>query len=141
MKVVIAGSRTLHHKHAYFHRALEKMVVRFEEEYGPITMVVSGLATGPDKIGYALAKDHGVHVAEFPAKWDINGRAAGIIRNTEMAKFADGAIIMHDGESAGTKHMINEMRKLKKPFILDIFEPIDYNYEHLPSGKIKWNRM
>lgn len=137
MKVIVAGSRTLSHDEPYFHRELERLIRQFEEHYGKITMIVSGMANGPDKIGVDAAKGLGLQLAKFPAQWDINGKAAGVIRNKEMGDFADGAIIMWDGVSKGTKHMADYMARLRKPFILDIFTPIEYNYEHLPNGTIR----
>lgn len=49
----------------------------------------------------------------FPAKWDTYGKAAGMIRNKEMADYAikdsEKAILFAfwDGESRGTKGMID----------------------------------
>lgn len=137
MKVIVAGSRKLDHNEPYFQSELCRMVEKFEADYGKITMIVSGMANGPDKMGVMLANHLNLHLAKFPANWDLNGKAAGPIRNKEMGDFADGAIIMWDGESKGTKHMADYMRKLGKPFILDIFTPIVYNYEHLPDGTIQ----
>lgn len=37
------------------------------------------------------------------------------IHNFEMAKYADGAVILWDGSSTGTRHMINFMEIEKKP--------------------------
>lgn len=136
MKVVIAGSRTLDHTEPYYMRQLELLVERFENDYGTISLVVSGLARGPDKLGELWAIENGIGVARFPAKWNLHGKAAGPIRNQEMGDFADAGIIMWDGKSTGAKHMSEVLRKQKKPFILDIFEPIHYNYEHGRDGSI-----
>lgn len=136
MKVVIAGSRTFNHTEPYYMRELEKLVQRFEDDYGTITMVVSGGARGPDKLGEMWARSNDVHLAKFPAQWDLHGKAAGPIRNQEMGEFADAAIIMWDGVSSGAKHMSQVMLKQKKPFIIDTFQVLNYNVKHLPSGKI-----
>lgn len=42
----------------------------------------------------------------FPADWDRYGKAAGYLRNTEMAKNADALVAFWDGMSLGTRHMI-----------------------------------
>lgn len=136
MKVIIAGSRTLHHLQPVHQRQALKLIDMFEELYGPITMVVSGTATGPDKIGEYYAKLTNIDIAQFPAQWDSHSKAAGIVRNDEMADFADAAIILWDGKSRGTKHMTEAMRKRKKPVICQIYEPIPI-YRHQPSGIIK----
>ena len=44
---------------------------------------------------------------EFPADWDKHGKSAGYKRNLEMAENADALIAFWDGESRGTKHMID----------------------------------
>ena len=45
--------------------------------------------------------------AEFPADWERHGKAAGYIRNREMAQNADALVAFWDGESRGTKSMID----------------------------------
>jgi hypothetical protein len=43
--------------------------------------------------------------------WDLFGKKAGYMRNEEMAKVADAAIIFWDGKSKGSKHMIDISKK------------------------------
>ena len=47
----------------------------------------------------------------MPAKWDKHGNSAGMIRNSQMADYADGLIALWDGESRGTKNMIETASK------------------------------
>lgn len=42
----------------------------------------------------------------MPADWDGKGKAAGYIRNAEMADYADALIAFWDDESRGTGNMI-----------------------------------
>ena len=70
-------------------------------------IIVSGKANGADSLGEKYAKLKGYKVLEMPADWDKYGKSAGYIRNKEMAKIADGAIIFWDGKSKGSKHMID----------------------------------
>jgi hypothetical protein len=44
----------------------------------------------------------------FKADWDKHGKAAGPIRNQQMAQEADGLIAFWDGKSRGTKDMIQK---------------------------------
>lgn len=136
MKVVIAGSRTLSHLEPSHQIQVLQLIDKFEELYGEITMVVSGTSRGPDKIGENYAKLVDIDIAKFPAQWDSKGRAAGIIRNDEMADFADAGIMLWDGKSRGTKHMGEALRKLGKPVIIRIVEPI-VKHVHQPNGMIK----
>lgn len=73
--------------------------------------VVSGRAEGADKLGEQFANFMGYSIKYFPANWDEFGNAAGIIRNKEMAKYGDALIAFWDGESTGTKNMIEEAEK------------------------------
>ena len=56
------------------------------------------------------AKERGYQLTVKNADWRLKG--GGIIRNTQMAEYADEAIIFWDGISSGTAHMISECRRL-----------------------------
>jgi hypothetical protein len=79
--------------------------------------IVSGMANGADKLGAQLAKDFELKLQEFPANWDRYGRRAGYMRNVDMAEFVSESevhgvlIAFWDGESKGTKHMIDTAKK------------------------------
>ena len=47
----------------------------------------------------------------YPADWERHGRAAGPIRNEEMAEVSDALIAFWDGKSRGTKSMIEIARR------------------------------
>lgn len=98
MKVIIAGSRGITDP------ALIKEAVRLSQF--KITEVVSGAARGVDTLGEGWASVNRLPVKQFPANWNLYGKAAGHIRNNEMASYADALIAIWDGESRGTKHMI-----------------------------------
>lgn len=76
-----------------------------------IDMVVSGRAAGVDSLGERWAENHGVSVKPFPADWDKHRKAAGPIRNRQMAEYADALIAVWDGRSRGTGNMIKEASK------------------------------
>lgn len=102
MKVIIAGSRDIEDY---------ELVKRAIAESGfKITEVVSGDARGPDQLGEAWADDNNVPVTLFPAKWNVHGKKAGMIRNEEMAAYAQALIAIWDGKSSGTRHMIQIAR-------------------------------
>ena len=85
--------------------------------YG-VTEVVSGAARGADICGEIAAKTLKVKVTQFPANWKLHGKAAGPIRNREMAEYADVALVFWDTVSPGSKNMIDTMVKLQKPVII-----------------------
>ncbi len=77
--------------------------------------IVSGMARGADALGYSFAVSHNVKKYPFPADWNQYGKGAGFIRNKQMGDFADGLLLFWDGESKGSKHMLEYMRSLTKP--------------------------
>jgi hypothetical protein len=46
-------------------------------------------------------------VKSFPADWRLYGRSAGMIRNRQMANYADALLAIWDGRSPGTANMIS----------------------------------
>lgn len=70
-------------------------------------VIVSGGARGADSLGEEYAKERGYGLQRKPADWDKYGKSAGYIRNREMAEIADACICFWDGQSKGTKHMID----------------------------------
>jgi hypothetical protein len=84
----------------------------------PITEVVSGGASGVDKLGEQFALLKGLPCRVFPADWDKFGKIAGKLRNIEMADYADFVIALWDGMSPGTAHMIATGCAKGKPAIV-----------------------
>jgi len=98
MKTIIAGMRDFHD-----YPFVEKHLDMLRHE---ITEVVSGCATGVDALGERWARTNGISIRRFPADWSGQGKAAGPIRNREMADYADALVAFWDGKSKGTKNMI-----------------------------------
>lgn len=110
MKVIIAGSRDVKDY---------MLVARTVEESGwkdKITEVVSGCATGVDTLGEQWARANNIPIKEMPANWNQYGNSAGPMRNRQMAEYADAAIVIWDGKSRGTRNMIENMIRRKKPY-------------------------
>jgi len=103
MKVIIAGSRGF-----TSHVALRQSLRKYKQD---VSEVVCGMARGADLLGRQWALDNGIPVKEFPAKWNKFGKSAGYIRNAEMADYGDALIAFWDGESRGTKMMIDLAKK------------------------------
>lgn len=133
MKVIIAGSRTIHD--------LRLVVFAVAASGFDVTVVISGKCPkGVDCLGEAWAKNNGVPVDPYPANWKKYGITAGGIRNAEMSKVGDALIAIHDGVSKGTANMINFMKLLNKPcYILVVpglrYDPAIHKLE-APNGKV-----
>ncbi len=109
MKVIVAGSREGFVARNVF-EAIEESPF-----FGKITEIVSGGARGVDTDGEYYASCNNLILKRFPAKWDELGRGAGFARNSQMADYADALVAVWDGESKGTKHMIETMKARNKP--------------------------
>ena len=110
MKVIIAGTRSVDDY---------KLVVEAIQRSGyNITEVVSGCATGIDRLGEQWARANNIPIKEMPADWSRFGNSAGPMRNRQMAEYADAAVIIWDGESRGTRNMIENMIRRKKPYYI-----------------------
>ncbi len=100
MKLIISGGRdfspTLEDK-VYLHDKLSEFYV---------TEVVCGGCRGADKFGKDMAEFLRIPVRIFNADWNKHGKAAGPIRNRQMAEYAD-ALLTFDG-CRGTSNMIKE---------------------------------
>ena len=71
--------------------------------------VVNGAATGADEEGERWAERNGIPVKRIPADWEKHGRAAGPIRNAQMARYADAVALFPGGR--GTESMRREAEK------------------------------
>ena len=105
MKIIIAGGRTFDNYELLFEKCEQAFSLQTEIE------IVTGKCVGADSLGEQYAKEKGYKITEFPADWDKYGKAAGYKRNEQMALYADALIAFFDGESKGTKLMIELAKK------------------------------
>lgn len=103
MRTIIAGSRHL--------EDYDLVVDAIDKASWKPTLVVSGGAKGIDSLAEQWASNNNIQVEKHPANWKQFGRAAGPVRNKEMAKNAEGLIAIWDGKSKGTKSMIELAHK------------------------------
>lgn len=102
MKTIIAGSRDI---------TSDKVIYVLDFLGAQISEVVSGEAKGPDSIGEQWAITKSIPLRKFPPDWDKWGKSAGIRRNIEMLEYADWLVAFWDGQSKGTKHIIDNASK------------------------------
>lgn len=108
MKLIIAGTRSLY----VDDYLMERLVIHFKLYPSEI---VCGGAKGIDECGERYAQAEVKPVKYFEADWDKHGRAAGPVRNSEMAKYADALLLIWNGSSPGSLNMKLNMEKLSKP--------------------------
>jgi hypothetical protein len=103
MKLIIAGSRS-----ASLSDADRVRLDAIHAEHH-VAEVVSGGAKGVDEAGEAWAQSRGIEVRVFRADWRRYRRAAGPVRNREMAAYADAVAVFPGG--SGTRNMLTEARR------------------------------
>ena len=99
MRTIVAGSRNIT-DYSILLDAIKKL------SWKP-TMIISGGCRGIDRFGEIWAVNNNISYDVFPPDWDRYGKKAGYLRNVEMSKHADALLAIWDGESKGTKHMID----------------------------------
>ena len=106
MKVIIAGGRDFN-DYDLLKKKCDKILSEIKEDI----IIVSGGAKGADSLGERYANERGFGIDYFIPDWNKYGRAAGMLRNAEMSKHADAAIIFWDQKSRGSKNMIELSKK------------------------------
>ena len=103
MKIAVVGSRNL--------------VVNDLGKYLPnnVTEIVSGGARGIDTCAreYAIAK--GLKLTEFLPEYSRYGRGAPLKRNLQIINYADSVLAFWNGQSRGTKFVIEHCKAQGKP--------------------------
>lgn len=113
LKIIVAGSRGFADYDNTFAPVLDTYLSDVGQlKYPPDSIeIVSGGARGADRMAERYAKERGLKFRLFPADWEAHGKAAGPIRNEQMAEYADWCIVFWDGESRGSKNMIKTAEK------------------------------
>jgi uncharacterized protein YozE (UPF0346 family) len=109
-KVIIAGTREFDDYEKFKKFVTSIFDDNIFPEHDEKIQIISRNANGVDKLGERYAKEYGYDLLLYPANWDKYGKKAGPIRNTEMVKIADCLIAVWDGQSKGTKDIINKAK-------------------------------
>ena len=81
------------------------------------SVIMSGDAQGVDAAADMYASELEYTYEKYPALWNKHGKAAGPIRNQEMAEYADALIVIKrpGPTTRGTASMIREAEKRNLP--------------------------
>jgi hypothetical protein len=111
LKIIIAGGRDFEdYNFLKFHADI--FVNDLKKEFpDAVIQIVSGGAKGVDSLGERFAEENGYDKVIFKADWSKYRRAAGPIRNAEMASWSTHLLSFWNGTSKGTKSMINLAKK------------------------------
>ena len=111
MRVAIVGSRGLQ--------------IRNLDDYLPegVTEIICGGAKGVDNSAREYALAHGLKLTEFLPEYAKYGRAAPLKRNITIIEHADIVLAFWDGDSRGTKFVIDACMKHHVPVAVYIIKP------------------
>jgi hypothetical protein len=85
--------------------------------------IVSGGARGVDTFAEEQACADGRLVTVFYADWDRVGKAAGMMRNTEIATYCSACVAFIYGPSKGTLDTVRKVAGMHKPvWVVDEFD-------------------
>lgn len=102
MKVAIVGSRNL------------KVINLGKYLPQNTTEIISGGARGIDTCAREYAHANGIKLKEFLPEYEKYGRRAPLIRNDLIIDYCDEVIAFWDGNSHGTKYVIEQCKRKNK---------------------------
>lgn len=110
MRVIVFGGREFNN----YTLLKESLDIIFSNLNKDELVIISGTARGADELGERYAKENGIPVERFKPNWKGLGKAAGMIRNRDMAVKgkADAGVGFWDGKSTGTAGMIKIIKEL-----------------------------
>ena len=117
MKIAVVGSRTFSD---YTH-----MCDVLAPLCPPGTIIVSGGASGADRLAERFAGQYGLATEIYPADWETHGKAAGPIRNKLIVAACDSVVAFWDGHSRGTINTIELARAAGKPVTVVLFKEME----------------
>jgi len=113
IRIIIAGGRKFNN-YDLLVDSFKELILELKEKHNiskSDVEIISGGASGADKLGELLAQRNSLKLSKFPADWNLYGKSAGYKRNAQMASYASqeqGILLAFwDGTSKGTGHMID----------------------------------
>lgn len=124
MKIIVAGPRDFKNKNTVY-SGISLVLQRLKDTYGKLNNleIVQGGANGVDALALQYAQENHIPYKTFNADWNKYNRAAGPIRNEQMAKYGEVLIAFKNQEhpTRGTENMIQTASKYNlKIFIVSI---------------------
>ena len=104
-RVIVAGSRCFN-DYGLLEQELDKLFKGNDEFVGKEIKIISGMALGADTLAIEYADKHKLTKILFPANWKRYPLVAGFLRNEDMLSVATHLVAFWNGESTGTRHMI-----------------------------------
>lgn len=126
-RVIVAGSRGYNDYNVFSNFIKEHFIN--DDEFKNNICFISGMAnSGGDDLIIRFCEEYKIPIYPCPAQWnDSHGnldRSAGYKRNLNMLDIGNRLVVFFDGQSNGTKHILENASKRKmKRFIVKIDSP------------------
>ena len=114
MNLGIVGSRNFTDYNS-FKRAVFKVLEEWNIELKNIENIVSGGAKGADTLGEKFSKKYGLNIIIYKPNWNLHGKKAGILRNTDIVEKSTHMIAFPSKYGKGTQDSIRKAENKKIP--------------------------
>jgi hypothetical protein len=125
--IAIVGSRSINDNSLTDSIRLYHNTRDFLEQHSkyPDITVVSGGARGVDRLAEDVAYMLDLPTIIIPAKWNLYGKRAGLMRNSDIIDASDEILAIWDGESPGTLDSLFKAALKDIPITIWASGPID----------------
>lgn len=87
--------------------------------------ILHGGAMGTDAIADSWAKANNLETVIYKPNYKVYGKRAPLVRDEEMAEFADVVIAFWNGVSKGTLYTVNYAKKIGRKVIVHLIQEYD----------------
>lgn len=108
--VIVAGGRDFD-DYDLMRDTLDELFWDSDAFEGKVIKIVSGMARGADTLAIDYADENGLTKILFPVNWKFHKNLAGLFRNEDMLSVGTHLVAFWDGDSHGTKKMIDLARE------------------------------
>lgn len=113
MKLALVGSRTYENWHD-FQDAVVATLKEWDTTTEEVECIISGGAKGADSLAERFAREHNIKMVVFKPEWQRLGRAAGLMRNTDIVNACTHVIAFPSPSGSGTQDSIRKAKAAKK---------------------------
>jgi len=114
MNLGIVGSRNFT-DYESFKNAIFKVLQGWNIELKDVENIVSGGAKGADTLAEKFAKEYDINMNVYKPNWNLYGKKAGIIRNTDIVENSTHMIAFPSRYGKGTQDSITKAKNKKIP--------------------------
>ena len=113
MKLAIVGSRNFN-DYKKFKKHILEVVCLWELDLSDLT-IISGGAKGADSLAGEFATDFDIPIKIYSANWKKYGKAAGVLRNSQIINEATHVVAFPSVTGKGTQDSIKKAKEREIP--------------------------